>query len=133
VNRRVYADPDHGRESIIIKVNIKFVFGAVQDALDTQHPEPPVFFTGKDFSVFLLNFSVICVFYQHQQMISFHACLDADERIFCHFFRSLHGVFQQIPDDDTQSQVINRNMGGQIQPRGERNSGFVCPACVFLD
>ena len=47
MNRRVYADPDHGRESIIIKVNIKFVFGAVQDALDTQHPEPPVFFAGK--------------------------------------------------------------------------------------
>ena len=52
MNRRVYADPDHGRESIIIKVNIKFVFGAVQDALDTQHPEPPVFFAGKNLSVF---------------------------------------------------------------------------------
>ena len=86
MNRRVYADPDHGRESIIIKVNIKFVFGAVQDALDTQHPEPPVFFTGKNLSVLLMNGAIIGIFHQHEQVLAVHAGLNADEGILSHFF-----------------------------------------------
>ena len=100
MNRRVYADPDHGRESIIIKVNIKFVFGAVQDALDTQHPEPPVFFAGKNLSVFLMNGAMIGIFHQHEQVLAVHAGLNADERTLSHLFRSFDGIFEQVSDDD---------------------------------